>query len=225
MQDLSPPQKPDDLPGVIPVFPLDGVLLLPRGNLPLNIFEPRYLAMVGDALKSDRMIGMIQPAIAPVGANADGSHALYAVGCAGRITSFSETNDNRYLITLTGVSRFRIRNELPQHNGYRVVEADWAPYAADLEPAAGCIGLDRARLRRLLGSYFDMQGLSCEWKAIDEAPDYKLVTCLSMICPLGPSEKQALLEATCCKARADLLMAMLELAVCGEGPDCTTSCH
>jgi Lon protease-like protein len=204
--DTQTPYRPDDLPGAIPVFPLDGVLLLPRGNLPLNIFEPRYLAMVEDALKADRIIGMVQPS---------GPDALYEVGCAGRITSFHETDDNRYLITLTGLSRFRIRHELPQQRGYRRVEADWAGFADDLKPVSAGIDLDRARLHKLLSSYFELQGLSCQWDAIDNAPDDKLVTCLSMICPLEASEKQALLEAPCCKTRAEMFMAMLELAVRG----------
>jgi len=203
--DTQTPYKPDDLPDALPVFPLDGVLLLPRGHLPLNIFEPRYMAMVEDALKSDRIIGMVQPS---------GPDTLYAIGCAGRITSFNETTDKRYQVTLTGVSRFRIRNELPQQRGYRRVEADWGSFADDLKAASACIDLDRARLHKLLSSYFDLQGLSCQWDAIDNAPDDKLITCLSMICPLEASEKQALLEAPCCKTRAEMFMAMLELAVC-----------
>jgi Lon protease-like protein len=216
MQDEQPPYRPDDLPDMIPVFPLEGVLLLPRGNLPLNIFEPRYLAMVEDALKSDRIIGMIQPL---------NGEALYRVGCAGRITSFSETNDNRYLITLTGLSRFRVRDELPQQHGYRRVQADWMDFAGDLKPGSACIDLDRARLHKLLSSYFDQQGLSCQWDAIDNAPDDRLITCLSMICPLEPSEKQALLEAPCCRTRADMFMAMLELAVRGRDHHCQSPKH
>lgn len=204
------------MPGIIPVFPLDGVLLLPRGQLPLNIFEPRYLAMVEDALQTHRLIGMVQP-------NKD--NALYTTGCAGKITSFNETDDHRYLITLTGLSRFRIAEELPQQRGYRRVKPDWAGFENDLK-AAECINLDREKLRALLSSYFPQHGLSCQWDVIDGATDDRLITCLSMICPFEPCEKQALLEASGCKTRADMFMAMLELAVrSGELPEGPAARH
>ncbi len=210
MQDRMPSYPADALPGAIPVFPLAGVLLLPRGHLPLNIFEPRYRAMVDDALRSDRLIGMIQPMKAAAQNGAD----LFSIGCAGRITSFTETEDDRYLITLTGLSRFKMTMELPPQQGYRRAAVDWSAFAEDLKPM-NCLDLDRAKLQPLLSSYFSLHGLSCDWDMIDGATDERLITCLSMICPFDPCEKQALLEAPCCRSRAGMFLAMLELAVHG----------
>ncbi|HEY8189402.1 MAG TPA: LON peptidase substrate-binding domain-containing protein [Micavibrio sp.] len=191
------------LPDEIPVFPLSGVLLLPRGSLPLNIFEPRYLAMVDDALKTNRLIGMIQPRA---------GDDLFQTGCAGKISSFTETDDNRYLITLKGISRFRIAGELPPvKGGYRRALADWSDFRKDIDPA-GELNIDRGKLTDLLRSYFDMEGMNCDWDAIENASDDRLITCLSMVCPLNAGEKQALLEAPCCKTRADLFIALLEMA-------------
>lgn len=191
------------LPDTFPIFPLAGVLLLPRGVLPLNIFEPRYLAMVDHALKTDRVIGMIQP-------RDDGT--LHDMGCAGRITAFEETGDGRYLITLSGVSRFNIAEELSQMDGFRRVRADHGIYAEDLKPT-GCLDINRDRLTRLLEEYFDIQGLSCSWDAVKDAPDEKLITCLAMVCPFSAQEKQALLEAPSCLDRARLFKTLLELAI------------
>lgn len=191
------------LPDEIPVFPLPGVLLLPRGVLPLNIFEPRYLAMVDHALKTHRLIGMIQP-------KDDGG--IHDVGCAGRITAFEETGDGRYLITLTGVSRFRVAEETAQREGFRNVKTDLRGFALDTEPA-GCLDINRSGLTTLLEEYFDLQGLSCSWERVKDAPDERLITCLSMVCPFSPQEKQALLEAVTCHDRAALFMTLLELAV------------
>ncbi|WP_188261802.1 LON peptidase substrate-binding domain-containing protein [Azospirillum tabaci] len=205
----------DRLPRQLPIFPLAGVLLLPRGRLPLNIFEPRYLAMVEDALAGDRMIGMVQPTDPACRLR---EPAVYGTGCAGRITSFAETEDGRYLITLTGVSRFAIMRELDGQRGYRRVAADWDRFSGDLiDPlerggADGC-GLDRARLLAGLKGYFKMQGLSVDWKAIDGTPDERLVTSLAMICPFSPSEKQALLETPDLPERAKLLIALVEMAI------------
>lgn len=205
-------QKPfaprfEDLPEKLCVFPLSGVLLLPSGHLPLNIFEPRYLKMVDDALAGNRMIGMIQP---------KSDHALkpqiYDVGCAGRITEFSETDDGRYLITLTGISRFRVSRELDAATPYRQVIPHWAEFKKDFDHV-GCLDLDREKLHGLLQTYFADQGLNCDWGMIEGAPDGKLITCLSMICPFDAKEKQALLEAPCCKSRAETFMAMLEMAI------------
>ena len=210
------------LPDRIPVFPLGGVLLLPRGELPLNIFEPRYLAMVEDALRAERLIGMVQPCGR---SSCGGEPPLYAMGCAGRITRFSETADGRNLVTLTGVSRFRIAGELPQRKGYRLALADWDGFAGDRAPVAPLV-LDRERLRHLLSAYFDLHSLSCNWTKIDEAPDERLLTCLSMICPLDAGEKQALLEAPDPVARAGMFMEMLELAVrSGRPPQESRICH
>lgn len=211
-----------DLPGILPVFPLNGVLLLPRGELPLNVFEPRYLSMVDAALKSDRLIGMIQPLRAER-ETVDDTAPLFGAGCAGRITAFEETGDGRYLVTLTGVSRFAVKRELPLENGYRRVVPDWDAFAADRAPP-GCLDIDRARLKTLLGGFFDLHELSCDWSVIDSAPDDRLITCLAMICPLDAGEKQALLEAPCCKTRAQMFMSMLEMAVRGDGC-CGGPCH
>ncbi len=192
------------LPDDIPVFPLSGVLLLPRGSLPLNIFEPRYRAMVDDALKTHRLIGMIQPR--------QENGTLFRTGCAGKIVSFSEIGDERYEITLRGISRYHIAEELdPTKGGYRHVRPDWSAFACDRDPAAE-LNLDRERLSVLLHAYFDMQDMDCNWAAIDNASDDKLMTCLAMICPFDAGEKQALLEAACCKTRAALFMTMLEMA-------------
>lgn len=195
----------ESLPGEIPIFPLTGVLLLPRGQLPLNIFEPRYIAMVDDALRTDRLIGMLQP-------REDGS--LYSVGCAGKIVNFNETSDGRYEIVLSGVCRFRIAEELAQVNGYRRVRADWSTFEHDMKPM-DCLDMDRPRLKLLLKNYFEQQGLTCSWDAVDLAGDEKLITSLAMICPFDEKEKQALLEAGCCKERAKLFMTLLEMESSG----------
>lgn len=206
------------LPDSIPVFPLTGVLLLPEGRLPLNIFEPRYLNMVQDALAAPRLIGMIQPT-APA---AEGeTPPLYRTGCAGRITSFSETDDGRLLITLTGICRFNVASELPPLRGYRRVVPDWSPFRADLEPPATDNGtlLDRDRLDPALRAYFQQQGIDANWDAIQQAPDDRLITSLSMICPFDATEKQALLEADDPYRRAQMLLALIEMAVHDKGND------
>jgi len=204
----SRPPKRNTRPDVLPIFPLTGVLLLPRGRLPLNIFEPRYLAMTSDALGGDRMIGMIQPSDPASGGM---NPPVYPIGCAGRLTSFSETDDGRYLITLSGVSRFRVREELPLLHGYRRVVPDWEPFLRDRDqpPKAG---FDRSRLIGGLRSFFEQRQISVDWDAIEKAPSEYLVTSISMACPFAPSEKQALLEAADLDARAELLTALVEMA-------------
>jgi Lon protease-like protein len=198
-----------DLGTDLPVFPLPGVLLLPRGLLPLNIFEPRYLAMIEDALAADRLIGMIQPRTESVAAP-----PLYTVGCAGRITSFDETDDGRYLITLTGLCRFRVAAELEERRGYRRVRPDWTGFAADMAaPAAAEI--NRAGLDQALTEYFRVAGLSADWEAIGQTPDERLVTSLAMICPFEPQEKQALLEAKDLSERTDLMLSIIRMAIHG----------
>lgn len=208
----------DDLPAEIPVFPLEGVLLLPRGQLPLNIFEKRYLAMVDDAMRAHRLIGMIQP---------QNEKSLFRTGCVGKIIAFNETDDGRYLITLKGVCRFGVHQEVaPANGGYRKVRAAWSEYRKDLDPV-GCLNIDRARLKTALKSYFELQGMNCDWDAVDNAGDERLITCLAMICPLDCGEKQALLEAACCKTRADLFISLLEMATRDDTrkrPD-KTLCH
>lgn len=198
----------DQLPETIPVFPLTGVLLLPRGKLPLNIFEPRYLNMVQDALASNRLIGMIQPRDGGMGNHPP----LYDIGCVGRITSFSETEDGRFLITLTGISRFRITGEVPTTRGYRRIIADWSAFAADLDEDEAC-DLDRASLDSTLRAYFKQQGISANWDSIAQAPLDRLITSLAMICPFDAPEKQALLESPDLNSRAKLLLALVEMAV------------
>lgn len=212
------------LPQNLPVFPLTGVLLLPRGQLPLNIFEPRYLAMIEDALKGDRLIGMIQPRDFQQGMTSDFA-PLFGTGCAGKITAFEERDDGRYLITLTGICRFRVDEELPMQRGYRRVRTNWTDFNADPQ-AHDCLGIDRNHLKDLLRSYFDIEGLSCSWDSIDGASDDKLITALAMICPLDPGEKQALLEAACCRTRAKMFMTMLEMAVHNAKSGCGCGgCH
>ncbi len=206
----------EQLPRTIPVFPLPEVLLLPRGRLPLNIFERRYVAMVEDALAADRMIGMIQP-LEP--GCTDGTPSLYDTGCAGRICRFEETEDGRYLIALSGVCRFTVAEELAPVSDYRRVRADWSHFHGDLEPVAES-GLDRGRLLSALRGYFGAHGIEADWDALLEAPDERLITCLAMICPFGAPEKQALLEARDLQARTEVLMALIEMGGAACGPIC-----
>ena len=203
------------LPSILPIFPLTGVLLLPRGRLPLNIFEPRYLAMTRDALASERVIGMVQPSDPRVAAD---NPPVYPTGCAGRITSFAETEDGRFLITLTGTSRFRIREELPLLEGYRRVVPEWREFARDLENEDEA-GFDRDRLLRGLRAYFRQHQISADWDAVTAVPGERLVTSIAMICPFEPSEKQALLEAPDLDERARLLTAIVEMAVLNRPSD------
>ena len=204
----------DDFPDILPIFPLTGVLLLPRGRLPLNIFEPRYLAMTRDAMEGERLIGMVQPSDPPI---REMNPAIYPLGCAGRITSFSETEDGRFLITLTGVSRFRIREELPLLSGYRRVVAEWDDFADDRSPDER--GFDRSRLTNGLKSFFSQRQVQADWSAIDQAPGEHLVTSIAMMCPFAPNEKQALLEAKTLDERAHLLTALIEMNLSGPAPD------
>jgi Lon protease-like protein len=201
------------LPDTLPIFPLTGVLLLPRGRLPLNIFEPRYLAMTRDALGGERLIGMVQPN-EPQQDNRGGgalNPPVYPIGCAGRITSFSETDDGRYLLTLTGVSRFRIRDELPLLSGYRRVVAEWQPFAHDVDTPSGT-EFDRERFIRGLKGFFTQRQISADWEAIEKAAGEHLINSIAMLCPFAPSEKQALLEAPDLDERARLLIALVEMA-------------
>lgn len=198
----------------IPVFPLPGALLLPGGRLPLNIFEPRYLAMVEAAMGQGRMFGMIQPdALKPEGANGPG---LFGVGCLGRITSFAETEDGRIVISLLGLIRFQVVEEVEMRLGYRRLRVDYAPYKADLLTAEARPMLDRQPLLTALRSYFDHQNLTADWEAIEALEDEDLVTALGMMCPFPPSEKQALLEAETLVERSAILLALLTFGVHGH---------
>jgi uncharacterized protein len=201
---------PADLPETISVFPLPGALLLPRGQMPLNIFEPRYLAMIDDALrKGHRLIGMIQPDVAHTGASA--RPPLYKVGCAGRITQFAESGDGRYLIELTGVARFRVEEELTVDTAYRQCRVTYAPFADDFVARKGEDAVNRGAVLRALGDFMKANDLKADWEGIDNAPNEALVNALSMMSPYGPAEKQALLEAPDLKTRAEILVAITEI--------------
>lgn len=204
----------DALPSQIPIFPLTGVLLLPRGELPLNIFEPRYLHMVEDALGAGRMIGMIQPTEHE---NTQPNPPVYRTGCAGRIVAFQETDDGRFLLTLKGVCRFDIKDELPLRRGYRPVVADWSRHRADMNSDSEA-RIDRPRLFASLKGYFSTHGISADWNAIEASADERLVTCLSMICPFEASEKQALLEAPTLMERSKVLTALVEMSAHAKAP-------
>ena len=201
---------PVDLPEVIPVFPLPGALLLPRGQMPLNIFEPRYLALVDDALRDGRrLIGMIQPDVARPGA--PDKPALYHVGCVGRITQLAESGDGRYLIELTGVARFRVEDELPVSTLYRQCRVTYAPFLDDFVARKGEEAVDRQALLAALRGFLESNDLKADWEGIDKAPNEALVNALSMMSPYGTAEKQALLEAPDLKTRADILVAITEI--------------
>jgi uncharacterized protein len=217
MSEAPGPGARGALPQVLPIFPLTGTLLLPRGRLPLNIFEPRYLAMVRDALGGERLIGMVQPSEpqddnrGPRGGLGGANPPVYPIGCAGRVTQFSEADDGRFLITLTGVSRFRIAEELPVLSGYRRIVPDWRPFEHDRDMPE-TPEFDRPRLIRGLQSYFAQRQLSADWSAVEKAPSEHLITSLAMACPFAPSEKQALLEAPDLGERARLLTTLVEMA-------------
>jgi Lon protease-like protein len=198
----------EELPNPLPIFPLSGVLLLPRGQLPLNVFEPRYLALVDSAMSGGRMIGMIQPAEAEEKAL---TPKLSSVGCAGRVTSYRETDDGRYLITLTGICRFRVKNELAAHTPFRAVTPDYAPFAGDLV-ANDESEFPRERVVDALKDYLSKRDLKADWRSVMAAPPETLVNALAMLCPFEPAEKQALLEATDWHSRVATLVALLEMA-------------
>ena len=196
------------LPKTVPLFPLSGALLLPGGQLPLNIFEPRYLRMVDDALGGARMIGMIQPSD-----ETGGDHpALFSVGCAGRITSFMETGDGRYLITLTGMRRFKVIAEGATDTPYRIAEADWNAYGVDVHGDPSGDEVDREAFLAVMRNYLDAEGLETDWEEASAASIDALVVSLAMGCPFAPNEKQALLEAETVAARAECLMALMEMS-------------
>jgi uncharacterized protein len=201
---------PADLPETIPVFPLPGALLLPRGQMPLNIFEPRYLAMIDDSLRDGhRLVGMIQPDTAHPGPEQKPN--LYRVGCAGRITQLSETGDGRYLLQLTGVARFRIEEELSVATAYRQCRVTFAPFAGDFVARKGEVAVDRDRLLEALRAFLKANNLKADWHGIESAPNEALVNALAMMSSYGPAEKQAMLEAPDLKTRAEILIAVTEI--------------
>jgi len=204
----------DDLPKTLGVFPLTGVVLLPRGQLPLNVFEPRYLTLVDAALSGTRLVGVIQPTehedkvLKP---------ALSAIGCAGRLTSYRESDDGRYLITLTGICRFRVAEELETTAPYRMVKPDFTPFAGDLAPV-GEGDFPRDRLLAALRDYLSRRDLKADWRSVMGAEPETLVNALAMLCPFEPAEKQALLEAPGWIDRVSTLVALLEISTAGQGP-------
>ncbi len=209
----------EQLPDRLPIFPLAGVLLLPGGKLPLNIFEPRYLAMFDDALASNRLIGMIQPSETVEG---DAPPAIYATGCVGRITAYSETDDSRYLTTLSGLIRFEIAEELPT-GSYRLIRPLYERFSGDLKEDHSEI--DRDRLLAALSDYFEANSIEGDWETIEQTGDENLVTSLSMICPLKAAEKQALLEAMTLSTRAKTLTAIMEMSTHDRNDESAASHH
>ena len=202
----------EELPRALPVFPLENVIVMPAAELPLNIFEQRYLNMVEDALKTQHMFGMIQPD--PSGK--EGVPALYRTGCAGRITAYSETKDGRILLSLTGLIRFDVVSELPTVRGYRMIVPDWNPYAADLEPQENPNLLDRTRITSALARYLRQKNMETDWQALEKVPPQQLVNMMATLLPIGAVEKQAILEAREPDDCADILLATLEMSL-GDG--------
>jgi uncharacterized protein len=202
---------PEALPGEIPVFPLPGALLLPRGQMPLNIFEPRYMAMIDDALHSgQRLIGMIQPDPAHRGTDQNKPH-LFRVGCVGRITQLAESGDGRYLIQLTGIARFRIEEELAVATPYRQCRVSYHPFIDDFTARKGEDEVDRKALLHALADFLKANNLKADWEGIENAPNEALVNALAMMSPYDAAEKQALLEAPDLKTRAEILIAVTEI--------------
>jgi uncharacterized protein len=214
---------PDAMPSTIPVFPLPGALLLPRGQMPLNIFEPRYLAMIDDALRSgQRLIGMIQPDAIHPGPD-ESKPQLFQVGCVGRITQFAESGDGRYLIQLTGVARFRVEDELAVTTPYRQCKVTFQPFADDFTARKGEDEVDRKALLRALSAFLKANDLKADWEGIENAPNEALVNALAMMSPYDAAEKQAMLEAPDLKTRAEILVAVTEIElakskISGETP-------
>ena len=208
--------KAADLPDTLPVFPLPGALLLPRSRLPLHLFEPRYLQMFEDCLKTpERLIGMIQP-LEVKGRSGTG---LHTIGCAGRVTQFSETEDGRYLITLTGVSRFRVMSEVDGFTPYRRCEVSWDGFAQDLASHEKDLDFSRPDFMTLLGKYFDARSLSADWDTLKDAEDELLINSLSMMLDFEPEDKQALLEAPCLSTRRETLVTLIEYTLRGGSAD------
>jgi Lon protease-like protein len=207
---------PEALPAIIPVFPLPGALLLPRGQMPLNIFEARYLTMIDDAfLSGQRLIGMIQPDVTHSASSE--SPALFSVGTLGRITQLSESGDGRYLIELTGISRFKIVEELHATTPYRQCRVDYRPFADDFIPRKGEDEVDREALLQTLADFLTANDLKTDWEGVESAPNEALVNALAMMSPYGPAEKQAFLEAPDLKTRAEILIAVTEIELAKNG--------
>jgi Lon protease-like protein len=201
---------PSELPEIIPVFPLPGALLLPRGQMPLNIFEPRYLAMVDDALRDGhRLIGMIQPDVTR--SRKEETPTLFSVGCVGRITQLAESGDGRYILELTGVARFRVIEEMVVQTPYRQCKVDFFAYLGDFTARKGEEAVDREALLEVLTDFLKANNLKVDWEGVESAPNEALVNALAMMSPYGPAEKQAMLEAPDLKTRAEILIAVTEM--------------
>jgi uncharacterized protein len=209
-------RRQSDLPSVVPVFPLSGALLLPGGRLPLNIFEPRYLQMIDEAMSGSRLVGMIQPGFDGA-LCANGEPEICSVGCLGRITSLTESGDGRYLISLQGVCRFRVAEELVVKTPYRQCRLTSFIGDLDEDPTSGEV--DRSALLSTFRSYLDANGLEADWDSISRAENAMLVNALSMMAPYGPAEKQALLEASDLKTRAETLIALTEMTLARDNDD------
>lgn len=209
-----------DLPHSVPVFPLEGALLLPGGRLPLNIFEPRYLQMIDHAVASDRLIGLIQPSLDGA-LREDATPELCSVGCFGRLTSFSESGDGRYLIALQGVCRFRVVHELAVKTPFRQCRV--TPFLTDLDEDRAASEVDRPALLKAFRAYLQANDLEADWESVSRAGDAILVNALSMMAPYGPAEKQALLEAADLKTRAETLIAITEMALARDNDELGSS--
>ncbi len=211
-------ESAEDFPSSVPIFPLSGALLLPKGQMPLNIFEPRYLAMVDAAMSGDRLIGMIQPSLDD---DTDHPDALCDSGCLGRIVAWSESGDGRYLITLMGIARFRLEQELTTMTPYRQARISVLPFMGDIDGEVAELEVDREELLATFRDYLDANDMEADWESINEASTESLVNALSMMSPYGPAEKQALLEAPDLKTRAETLIAITEMEL-ARGDDGTS---
>ena len=211
---------PDDVPVTVPLFPLTGAVLLPKAQMPLNIFEPRYVAMIDAALKGDRVVGMIQPDFTVSGTTGDETPPLVSIGCLGRIVAYQETGDGRYLVTLTGITRFTLMEELETVTPYRIGRISVEDFTVDFDTGRGESAVDREGLVKALRIYLDANDLEADWESIDRASTEVLVNALSMMSPYGPAEKQALLEAPDLRTRAETLVALTEVDLARrEGDD------
>jgi Lon protease-like protein len=217
--------RPADLPARIPVFPLRGAILLPRATLPLNIFEPRYLEMIDDVMSGARVIGVLQPTLAddddqesPI----DKTAGLRSVGCAGRVTSYQELDDGRLIITLTGITRFESIGETETDKLYRIMSVSYDRFASDLTEGLGEELVDRQNLLRVLKTYLEVNRLKTDWATIQRASNEFLINALSVMCPYGPEEKQALLEAKDLRSRAEVLVALAEIDLASNGSSGST---
>ncbi len=218
-------RSPNDLPSALPVFPLQGCILLPRSNLPLNIFEPRYLSMIDDVIAGNRIVGIVQPLNTKDESPASKGHPLRHIGCAGRLSAFSETDDGRVLITLTGICRFDITGEMPTTKPYRICDVSFAPYQKDLVRGYGQNSVDWPKFLQVLKTYLDARNLTADWDSIQRSPTELLINTLAMISPYGPEEKQALLEAADLKTRSEVLMALAEMEIAAPGSGTGSSLH